>query len=61
MLKIDMHSHIIPKNLPDWGKEFGYEDGWNEERNFYLYIGKGQVGNIKFLRGNKAIKGAKKL
>ena len=25
MLKIDMHSHIIPKNLPDWGKEFGYE------------------------------------
>ena len=25
MLKIDMHSHIIPKNLPDWEKEFGYE------------------------------------
>lgn len=23
MLKIDMHTHIIPKNLPDWSKEFG--------------------------------------
>ena len=25
MLKIDMHSHIIPKNLPDWEKKYGYE------------------------------------
>ena len=25
MLKIDMHSHIIPKKLPDWEKKFGYE------------------------------------
>ena len=25
MLKIDMHSHIIPKNLPDWEEKFGYE------------------------------------
>ena len=25
MLKIDMHSHIIPKNLPNWEKKFGYE------------------------------------
>ena len=25
MLKIDMHSQIIPKNLPDWEKKFGYE------------------------------------
>ena len=25
MLKIDMHSHIIPKNLPDWEKKFGYK------------------------------------
>jgi len=25
MLKIDMHSHIIPKNLPDWEKKFGYQ------------------------------------
>lgn len=26
MLKIDMHSHIIPKNLPNWTKKFGYGD-----------------------------------
>jgi aminocarboxymuconate-semialdehyde decarboxylase len=24
MLKIDMHSHIIPKNLPNWTEKFGY-------------------------------------
>jgi aminocarboxymuconate-semialdehyde decarboxylase len=24
MLKIDMHSHIIPKILPDWFKQYGY-------------------------------------
>ena len=38
------------------GKDFGYEDGWDEDRNFYLYTGEGQVGNMKFLRGNKAIR-----
>ncbi|MCE3296211.1 MAG: 2-amino-3-carboxymuconate-6-semialdehyde decarboxylase [Crocinitomicaceae bacterium] len=26
MLKIDMHTHIIPKNLPDWTSKFGYGD-----------------------------------
>lgn len=26
MLKIDMHTHIIPKKLPDWTKKFGYGD-----------------------------------
>lgn len=26
MLKIDMHTHIIPKNLPDWTTQFGYGD-----------------------------------
>jgi len=24
MLKIDMHSHIIPKHLPKWAEKFGY-------------------------------------
>ena len=24
MLKIDMHTHIIPKNLPNWTDKFGY-------------------------------------
>lgn len=26
MLKIDMHTHIIPKKLPDWTNKFGYGD-----------------------------------
>ncbi len=25
MLKIDMHTHIIPDNIPDFGRKFGYE------------------------------------
>ena len=25
MLKIDIHTHIIPKNIPDYSKKFGYE------------------------------------
>ena len=26
MLKIDMHSHILPKQMPDWFSKFGYGD-----------------------------------
>ena len=25
MLKVDIHTHIIPDNLPDFTKKFGYE------------------------------------
>ena len=25
MLKIDIHTHIIPNDLPDFSKKFGYE------------------------------------
>jgi aminocarboxymuconate-semialdehyde decarboxylase len=24
MLKIDMHTHIIPKHMPNWTEKFGY-------------------------------------
>lgn len=24
MLTIDIHTHILPENLPDWGRKFGY-------------------------------------
>src|SRR3989338_5106872 len=33
MLKIDMHTHIIPKNLPKWATEFGYGNFIHLEHN----------------------------
>ena len=24
MLKIDVHTHILPKEIPDWKEKFGY-------------------------------------
>ena len=42
------------------GKDFGYEDGWDMERNFYFYTGEGQVNDMRMIRGNKAIKDHKK-
>ncbi|MFT6759491.1 MAG: aminocarboxymuconate-semialdehyde decarboxylase, partial [Psychroserpens sp.] len=26
MLKIDMHTHIMPRNMPDFRQKFGYGD-----------------------------------
>jgi 5-methylcytosine-specific restriction enzyme A len=37
------------------GKEYGYEDGWKENGSF-CYTGEGQVGDMKFERGNKSIR-----
>lgn len=39
----------------DSGIEYGYEDGWKEDGIFY-YTGEGQIGDMEFNRGNKAIK-----
>jgi aminocarboxymuconate-semialdehyde decarboxylase len=33
MLKIDMHTHIIPKHLPKWAAEFGYGNFIHLEHN----------------------------
>ena len=33
MLKIDMHTHIIPKSLPRFAEEFGYGDFIHLEHN----------------------------
>jgi len=38
----------------DTGKEFGYVDGWTDEGTFEI-CGEGQVGDMKYVRGNKAI------
>jgi 5-methylcytosine-specific restriction protein A len=38
------------------GEQYGYGwDGWNED-GVYLYTGEGQVGDMQFVRGNKAIR-----
>jgi len=39
----------------DTGGQYGYADCWTEERVF-LYTGEGQVGDMEFVRGNKAIR-----
>ena len=38
------------------GEEHGYIDGCIENNNFFLYIGEGQIGDMEFKGGNKAIK-----
>ena len=38
------------------GEDYGYKDGWDEANEFYLYTGEGQIGDMEFKRGNKAIR-----
>lgn len=38
----------------DQGQQYGYRDGWNDE-GVFLYTGEGQVGDMAFVRGNRAI------
>lgn len=37
------------------GEQFGYSDGWNED-GVFDYIGEGQIGDMVFNKGNKAIR-----
>lgn len=37
------------------GEQYGYKDGW-DENGVFLYTGEGQVGNMEFTRGNRAIR-----
>lgn len=37
------------------GEQYGYKDGWTKDNNF-LYTGEGQVGDMQFIKGNKAIR-----
>lgn len=38
------------------GSSYGYEDGWREGDEIFIYTGEGQVGDMKWDRGNKAIR-----
>jgi 5-methylcytosine-specific restriction enzyme A len=37
------------------GKQYGCEDDWGKDIVF-LYTGEGQIGDMQFIRGNKAIR-----
>lgn len=45
MLKIDSHTHIIPKKLPNWSDKFGYGD--------FIYLQHHKKGFAKMMRGNQ--------
>jgi aminocarboxymuconate-semialdehyde decarboxylase len=45
MLKIDSHTHIIPKTLPNWSDKFGYGD--------FIYLQHHKKGYAKMMRGNQ--------
>ncbi len=37
------------------GKDHGYSDGWQNAEKFF-YTGEGQIGDMTFIRGNRAIR-----
>jgi 5-methylcytosine-specific restriction protein A len=37
------------------GEQYGYRDDWTDD-GVFLYTGEGQVGDMEFVRGNKAIR-----
>lgn len=45
MLKIDMHTHIMPKNLPRWADKFGY-DG-------FIHLDHHREGYANLMQGEK--------
>jgi aminocarboxymuconate-semialdehyde decarboxylase len=45
MLKIDMHSHIMPKNLPKWTDKFGYGD--------FIYLDFHKQDYARMMKGNQ--------
>ncbi len=45
MLKIDSHTHILPKKLPNWSEKFGYGD--------FIYLQHHKKGYANMMRGNQ--------
>ncbi len=45
MLKIDMHTHIIPEKLPRWTDKFGYGD--------FIYLEHHKPGYARMMKGNE--------
>lgn len=45
MLKIDCHTHILPKKLPNWTEKYGHGD--------FIYLQHHKRGYAKMMRGNQ--------
>lgn len=45
MLKIDCHTHVLPRKLPAWSDKFGYGD--------FIYLQHHRKGFAKMMRGNQ--------
>jgi aminocarboxymuconate-semialdehyde decarboxylase len=45
MLKVDSHTHILPKKMPNWSERFGYGD--------FIYLQHHKKGFAKMMRGNQ--------
>lgn len=45
MLKIDSHTHILPRKLPNWSEKFGYGD--------FIYLQHHKKGMAKMMKGNQ--------
>ncbi len=45
MLKIDMHTHILPKELPRWANEFGYGD--------FIHLEHHREGYARMMQGDR--------
>lgn len=44
-LKIDMHTHILPKHLPDWSRTFGYGS--------FIHLDHHRAGYARMMQGEK--------
>jgi 5-methylcytosine-specific restriction protein A len=38
------------------GAQYGYHDGWSDDETRFYYTGEGQIGDMAFIRGNRAIR-----
>lgn len=38
------------------GTQYGYHDTWSEDKSRFFYTGEGQIGDMTYSRGNKAIR-----